>query len=60
MRHQKCWEAEERDKHFYIDLAAWANQPNLFKYMPFAEYIRKRHPKNEDRYQYGLSVWVNS
>lgn len=41
MRHTKCYSSSNRP--FYTDLAAWCNQPGLFKNMPFSEFIEKRH-----------------
>jgi hypothetical protein len=41
MRDITCWESENR--HFYTDIAAWCNQPHLFKNMTFPEFLRKRH-----------------
>jgi len=43
MRNIKCWESKY--KNFYTDLAAWCNQPNLFKKMSFNEFLDKRHSK---------------
>ena len=47
MRHISCWQSEYSD--FYVDLAAWCNQPNIFKKMLFDEFLYKRHPKNKER-----------
>jgi len=49
MRHTKCYSSE--NKPFYTDLAAWCNQPGLFKNMPFKEFIRRRHATKERRRQ---------
>ena len=46
MRDISCWNSENND--FYVDIAAWGNQPNLIKKMSFREFLRKRH-KNKDR-----------
>jgi hypothetical protein len=40
MRHEKCWSSDYRE--FYIDLAAYCNQPNIFKKLSPKEYIYKR------------------
>jgi hypothetical protein len=47
MRHSKCYNSENRP--FYTDLASWCNQPGLFKYMSFREFLKKRHCTKEDR-----------
>lgn len=43
MRDINCWEAEE--KNFYIDYAAYCNQPSFFKKMNFEDFLIKRHTK---------------
>jgi len=55
MRDINCWNSE--NNHFYIDLAAWCNQPNLFKKMSFDKYIKKRHPKNINRQIKSLNLF---
>ena len=45
MRDIACWASEKRN--FYIDLAAWANQPSFFKKMSFPDFLEKRHVKQE-------------
>lgn len=45
MRHTNCYSSPNRA--FYTDLAAWCNQPGLFKYMSFKEFIGKRHVTKE-------------
>lgn len=45
MRHTNCYASPFRA--FYTDLASWCNQPGLFKNMPFAEFIRRRHATKE-------------
>jgi hypothetical protein len=47
MRDLSCWESENSD--FFVDLAAWCNQVNIFKKMSFDEYIVKRHPDDKTR-----------
>jgi len=46
MRDINCWDAEE--KNFYIDYAAYCNQPGFFKKMDFETFLNKRH-KNTER-----------
>lgn len=46
MRDMSCWDSEY--SRFYVDLAAWCNQPNLFKTMDFNTFLNKRH-KNKER-----------
>lgn len=46
MRDISCWGSEYN--HFYVDIAAYCNQPNIFKSMTFYQFLQKRH-KNEDR-----------
>jgi len=48
MRDISCWKSIYNK--FYIDLAAWCNQPNLFKCMTFSEFLDKRH-KDKNRIQ---------
>lgn len=43
MRDVNCWDSEYSE--FYIDLAAWCNQPGFFKTMTFTEFLKKRHKK---------------
>jgi len=47
MRDIECWGSEHHD--FYVDLAAYGNQPAFFKKMAFEEFIYKRHPGNRVR-----------
>ena len=44
MRDISCWGSDI--SCFYVDLAAWCNQPNLFKKMSFATFMGKRHTDN--------------
>ena len=55
MRDLSCWGSKYES--FYTDLAAWCNQPNLIKTMPFEEYIQKRHPRNKDRIKYSTTLY---
>ena len=41
MRHIECWSSENHE--FYTDLAAYINQPNIFKIYDFDEYLLERH-----------------
>ena len=46
MRDLSCWGSP--NEKFYTDLAAWCNQPSIFKKMSFKEFLSKRHTgKNE-------------
>lgn len=45
MRDINCWDSKERN--FYIDYAAYCNQPSFFKNMDFETFLRKRHKKLE-------------
>ena len=47
MRNINCWDSANKD--FYVDLAAYCNQPNIWKKMSPEEYIIKRQPKNIER-----------
>jgi len=49
MRHTKCYKSENRP--FYTDLAAWCNQPGLFKNMSFKTFIKKRHATEKRKMQ---------
>ena len=55
MRDINCWSSVNRD--FYTDMAAYCNQPNIFKKMSFKEYIYKRHPKNIGRADKSLNLY---
>lgn len=48
MRDLECWQDVNR-KDFWVDLAAWANQPSLVKNMLFMDFLKKRHLKNYKR-----------
>ncbi|NHI48099.1 hypothetical protein FDE94_09495 [Clostridium botulinum] len=45
MRDINCWDSSERN--FYIDYAAYCNQPSFFKSMDFETFLYKRHKKAE-------------
>jgi hypothetical protein len=55
MRDIACWNDERSD--LYVDLAAYCNQPNMFKKMDFESFLNIRH-KNQTRIQRVLS-WYN-
>ena len=46
MRDLSCWNSKYNE--FYIDLAAYCNQPNMFKTKNFYEFLKIRY-KNQDR-----------
>lgn len=54
MRDISCWESENSD--FFVDLAAYCNQVNLFKKMEFSEFLEKRH-KNKSRIAKSKRLW---
>ena len=54
MRHLSCWGAPY--EKFYTDIAAWANQPGLFKNLSFEQFLSKRHTSSE-RIDYCLSLF---
>lgn len=47
MRHISCWESEYNA--FYIDLAAYCNQPGIFKKLTFSEFLKRRHNYDNKR-----------
>ena len=57
MRDINCWSSANKD--FYTDLAAYCNQPNLFKKLTPIEYIIKRQPKNINRQKLFLDSYYN-
>lgn len=54
MRDITCWQSENSD--FFVDLAAYCNQVNLFKKMEFAVFLEKRH-KNKERIEKSKGLW---
>jgi len=46
MRDISCWDSKY--SNFFIDIAAWCNQPNLFKKLDFKLFLEKRY-KNKNR-----------
>lgn len=57
MRDLSCWDSDKSD--FYTDLAAYANQPNVFKKMTFQDFLMKRHKKIE-RIDASLKLWLDN
>lgn len=57
MRDISCWDSELSE--FYIDLAAWCNQPGIFKKTTFKEFLCRRHPNNKERIFKHLDIWRN-
>ena len=55
MRNANCYGSEH--EKFYTDVAAWGNQPGIFKKMDFDEFLRKRHPKNAARQAESWATW---
>jgi hypothetical protein len=55
MRDITCWDSPFSD--FYVDLAAWCNQPNLFKKIDFKTFLQKRHPTNSQRAVKSFECW---
>lgn len=54
MRDISCWQSENSD--FFVDLAAYCNQVNLFRKMEFAVFLEKRH-KNKERIEKSKRLW---
>ncbi|AGX43971.1 hypothetical protein [Clostridium saccharobutylicum] len=54
MRDINCWDSEERN--FYIDYAAYCNQPSFFKSIDFETFLNKRH-KNQERIRESLKIY---
>jgi len=57
MRHENCWSSDNRD--FYIDIAAWANQPAFVKKMTFTQFLKRRHLKNIKRLKSSAKIYKN-
>lgn len=47
MRDITCWNSKYQ--LFYTDIAAWCNQPALFKKMNFLDFLNKRHTRRNNR-----------
>lgn len=54
MRDIDCWESE--NNNFFIDYAAYCNQPGFFKKMDFETFLNKRH-KNIERINESLKIY---
>lgn len=54
MRHIDCWKSEFSD--FYVDIAAYCNQPALFKKLSFENFLEKRHTKTQ-RIENSKNLW---
>lgn len=54
MRDINCWDS--KNKNFYIDLAAWCNQPSCFKKMTFKQFMDKR-TNNIDRRKRSVEIY---
>ena len=57
MRDIRCWDSINNE--FYIDIAAYCNQPNLFKKISFKEFLSIRH-KNKFRINKSNKIWEES
>jgi hypothetical protein len=57
MRDIACWDAPNAD--FYVDIAAYVNQPNIFKKMDFYEYCQKRAISHERKAK-SWRLWVQA
>ena len=54
MRDITCWNSQYNN--FYIDIAAYCNQPNLFKKLTFEDFLNKRHT-NTNRISESLNLY---
>lgn len=54
MRDINCWDSE--NKNFYIDYAAYCNQPSFFKKMDFVIFLYKRHT-NVQRIEESIRIY---
>jgi len=57
MRDITCWNSKYNQ--FYIDIAAYCNQPNLFKKLTFEEFLNKRHT-NINRINQSYNIYYNN
>lgn len=55
MRDQNVYGSE--NEQFYTDVAAYCNQPGIFKKMDFETFLRNRHPKNSARQAWSFAIW---
>lgn len=56
MRDLTCWGSEFCD--FYTDLAAYCNQPHMFKKMDFKQFLNKRYT-NQERINFSNNLFYN-
>ena len=56
MRDSNCWASV--DNKFYIDFAAYCNQPAHFKQQLFTEFLIKRYPANRQRVVVGSRLYI--
>jgi hypothetical protein len=56
MRDITCWSSFLNK--FYIDIAAWANQPGIFKIMSFKEFVFARHKNNLARAEKSFGLYI--
>lgn len=56
MRDIQCWDSKHNK--FFIDLAAWCNQPKIFKNMSFFEFLNKRHIWKTRNERINLSMFL--
>lgn len=56
MRDISCWNSKY--KNFYIDLAAYCNQPSFFKKINFETFLNKRH-KNKKRIEESCRIYMS-
>ena len=57
MRDINCYSSPHDE--FYKDLAAYCNQPGIFKKMTFEEFIRKRQPNNLSRQKRSMEIYYD-
>lgn len=55
MRDQNVYGCEY--EQFYTDIAAYCNQPGIFKKLDFETFLRKRHPKNAARQAWSYAIY---
>jgi organic radical activating enzyme len=55
MRDSSCWNSSNND--FYVDIAAYANQPSFFKKMDFHTFLTKRHVNDLSRIELSSSLY---
>lgn len=57
MRDLNCWDS--KNYQFYIDLARWVNQPNLFKKMTFKEFLQKSYISKKEKDKNRIRLHLN-